>query len=51
MMVGFTLPSAESARLELIDVAGRRVASRDVGALGAGQHAVNLTPGRQLARR
>lgn len=40
--VAFTLPSAAPARLELLDVAGRRVAVRDVGALGAGRHAVRL---------
>ena len=36
--VSFSLPDAGPARLELIDVAGRRVAMRDVGALGAGTH-------------
>jgi hypothetical protein len=36
--VSFSLPDAGPARLELIDVAGRRVATRDVGALGAGTH-------------
>jgi SdiA-regulated protein len=30
------------ARLELLDVTGRRVASRDVGALGPGRHALAL---------
>jgi len=38
----FTLPSASSAMLEVFDVAGRRVAAREVGSLGAGTHAVNL---------
>ena len=32
------LPSAEAARLELFDVAGRRVASREVAGLGPGLH-------------
>ena len=32
--VAFTLPSAEPATLELVDVAGRRVDHRDVGTLG-----------------
>ncbi len=36
--LAFTLPTAAPARLELFDVRGRRVASRDVGALGAGRH-------------
>ncbi len=39
----FTLPRATAARLELIDVVGRRVASRDVGGLGAGTHTVDLS--------
>ena len=38
--VTFSLPHASPARLELIDVNGRRAASRDVGALGAGRHTV-----------
>ncbi len=36
--LAFTLPVVAPARLELFDVRGRRVASRDVGALGAGHH-------------
>lgn len=38
------LPDDAPARLELLDVHGRRVATRDVGALGAGRHAVDLAP-------
>jgi tripartite motif-containing protein 71 len=38
----FTLPRAAAARLELIDVVGRRVAFREVGGLGAGTHTVDL---------
>ena len=39
-----------SARLELLDVAGRRLMTREVGSLGAGEHIVDigapsLTPG------
>jgi hypothetical protein len=49
LMVDFTLPIADPARLELIDVTGRRVTSRDIGALGAGQHVVNLAAARPLA--
>lgn len=45
LWVGFTLPSAERATLTLIDVAGRVVATREVGALGAGAHRVNLGEG------
>ncbi len=38
-----TLPDGGSARLDVIDVTGRTVSSRDVGALGAGPHRVNLS--------
>jgi hypothetical protein len=40
--VGFTLPHADAATLELLDVAGRRVAAREVGSLGPGQHQIRL---------
>lgn len=40
--VSFTLPTAEPARLELLDLAGRRVLSRDVGWFGVGRHHVDL---------
>jgi hypothetical protein len=40
--VGFVLPGAEAAQLELFEVTGRRVAAREVGALGAGAHEVDL---------
>lgn len=40
--VSLTLPDAAPARLELIDVAGRSLLSRDVGRLGAGRHDVSL---------
>lgn len=46
--VWFSLPSANAARLELLDVSGRRVAYREVGALGAGQHLADLSEGRKL---
>jgi hypothetical protein len=42
LSVSFALPHAAPARLELIDVNGRRAASRDVGALGAGRHTVSF---------
>ena len=42
LRVEFALASSAPARLELLDVAGRRVASREVGPLGAGTHAVEL---------
>ena len=40
--VAFSLPDASPAELELFDVAGRRLASREVGGLGAGSHIVSL---------
>jgi len=52
----FTLPDARPATLSLIDVAGRRVATREVGTLGSGHHVVRfadlarLAPGVYLAR-
>ena len=42
LSVSFTLPSATSAKLELIDVAGRRIAAREVTGLGAGRHLLRL---------
>lgn len=45
LAVSFTLPSATPARLELIDLAGRRLVSRDVGAMGLGAHRVDLGDG------
>jgi len=43
LAVRFVLPVRAAARLELFDVAGRSVVAREVGTLGAGPHAVNLT--------
>jgi hypothetical protein len=43
--VMFSLPSAEPATLELIDVTGRRLLSSDVGSLGPGRHVVRLGDG------
>ncbi len=43
LWVSFTLASAERARLELLDVGGRRVVSRDLDGLGAGRHLVRLS--------
>jgi hypothetical protein len=40
--VELSLASGEAATLEMVDVAGRRVAARDVGSLGAGRHRVEL---------
>ena len=49
LMVSFTLPSGAPARLDLLDVAGRRIESRAVGALGAGTHQVDLSDARTVA--
>jgi hypothetical protein len=46
--VSFTLPDGSPAALELLDLAGRRVALRDVGALGAGSHRVTLVERERL---
>jgi hypothetical protein len=48
LTVSFSLPDGASATLELLDVSGRRVAGREVGALGAGRHAVDLAAGRHV---
>jgi hypothetical protein len=42
LAIRFSLPSDEPSTLELIDVAGRVVARREVGALGAGEHRVGF---------
>jgi hypothetical protein len=49
VLVWFTLGSFEPASIELLDVAGRRHASLDVGALGPGRHWVRLNPRTRLA--
>jgi hypothetical protein len=46
--VAFTLPTGADARLQLLDVSGRRVLEREVGSLGAGRHTVNLAAGRKV---
>lgn len=48
MTVSFALPSSAAARLELIDAAGRRWLSREVGGFGAGAHQVGLSTSGQL---
>ena len=49
LQVRFSLPSASRATLELVDVGGRRVASRNVGTLGAGRHELVLGEGQRLS--
>ena len=48
LSVEFVLPSAAPALLELFDVGGRRLARREVGSLGAGRHAVDLSQGLRI---
>jgi hypothetical protein len=47
--VRFSLPDAQPAHLELIDIAGRRLMRREVGALGPGVHTVELRGDLDLA--
>jgi hypothetical protein len=42
--VRFTLANRERATLDVLDLAGRRVASADVSALGPGSHEVVARP-------
>jgi hypothetical protein len=49
MVVSFALESVAPAQLELYDVTGRRVASREVGGFGAGAHTLDLARGQRLA--
>jgi hypothetical protein len=48
VVLRLTLPDSAPADLEVLDVAGRRVASRAVGSLGAGRHRVTLTPAQPM---
>jgi streptogramin lyase len=47
--VEFTLGAGGMARIELLDIAGRRVASRSLSDLAAGYHKVDLASGRRIA--
>ncbi|HYM80056.1 MAG TPA: hypothetical protein VEY91_01440 [Candidatus Limnocylindria bacterium] len=42
LRVAFSLPSTDSARLELLDVTGRRVLAHDLAGIEPGSHVVNL---------
>jgi hypothetical protein len=48
MHVAFALPNAAPARLEVLDIGGRRIAEREVGSLGAGSHVLDVGGGRPL---
>jgi hypothetical protein len=43
LTVRFTLPSAAPAALDVVDLSGRNVLSRQVGTMGPGQHQLDLT--------
>ena len=45
LSASFTLPSSAPARLALLDVGGRVVIEREVGAMGAGRHLLRLGHG------
>jgi hypothetical protein len=49
LSVNFTLADPGSGSLELLDVAGRRVAAREIGAFGPGPHTVELASTAHLA--
>ncbi|MBI1799677.1 MAG: T9SS type A sorting domain-containing protein [Candidatus Eisenbacteria bacterium] len=46
--VSFWLASGERAAIEVVDVAGRRITSHEVGSLGPGAHSIDLAAGLQL---
>lgn len=43
--IQFTLPNAADVSVQLIDLAGRRLAIRSLGRLGPGHHSVEFSPG------
>jgi hypothetical protein len=43
LVVQFVLAAAEPASLQVTDIAGRRLASREVGSMGPGRHEVDLS--------
>jgi hypothetical protein len=47
--VSLSLPNSAPATLELVDLAGRLIANREVGSLGAGPHLVRLDDGSRVA--
>lgn len=49
VIVSFTLPTAAPATLELVDVSGRSLLRREIGALGAGRHLLRLEEGARVA--
>src|SRR5262249_53464641 len=53
LSLAFSLLDASPARLDVFDLAGRRILSRDVGSLGAGRHLLpmgHVAPGVYVVR-
>lgn len=48
LAIRFALAQSGAARLELLDVSGRRLTTSEVGALGGGAHTVTLAPTARL---
>jgi hypothetical protein len=44
MVVTFTLASGASARIDLLDLAGRRVGMHDVSSFAVGYHSLKISP-------
>ena len=49
LRVSFSLSNATPARLEVVNIRGRRVATEEVGYLGPGTHQFDLSSGKRLA--
>ena len=49
LSVEFSLALPLAARIELLDVAGRRLIAREVGSLGIGRHTLDLAEGARVA--
>lgn len=45
LSIAFMLPEVAPARLEILTVSGRRIASREVGGMGAGRHTIEVGDG------
>jgi hypothetical protein len=49
MTLEFALPDGAAARLELLDISGRRLAAREVSGFGGGRHTIELAAERTLS--
>ena len=43
-MIAFALPDATPVEIAVFDLNGRRILTRDVGSLGAGEHVIDVGP-------